>query len=332
MHAQFIHTKVTHLALRKTFDCSFVYASNDHLERKSLWNGLKGVSNGAQGAWMITGDFNCPLEQDDRIGMTVQSNEMVDFFDCVSFCHMADLKQTGCRYTWTNKQDGEARVFSQIDRCLVNDDWVSKQPLSFVNYLPEGLLDHSPGLIQFTSSHWGGRKYFKYFDMWGNHPRFLHIIKDIWDHPIQGTPMYKVVKKLKLLKSKLKALNKQEYSNIEERYYAAKEDFENCQSQMHLQPLNQSLIMEERNASDIFLQAKKDYQSFLSQKAKVKWLKEGDENTQFFHSSVKVRQFHNRVLAIQNQEGVWQEEPQDIMVAFEQYYSSWDRMWVQGSI
>lgn len=41
-----------------------------------LFTKKKGVSNGVQGAWMITGDFNCPLEQDDRIGMTVQSNEM----------------------------------------------------------------------------------------------------------------------------------------------------------------------------------------------------------------------------------------------------------------
>lgn len=53
------------------------------------------------------------------------------------------------------------------------------------------------------------------------------------------------------------------------------------------------------------VRCKKAYKQFLFQKAKNKWLKEGDANTRFFHQSIKLRKYTNRVIAIQDMEGQW---------------------------
>lgn len=40
---------------------------------------------------------------------------------CMKSCELADIKQAGRFFTLSYKQDGECRVFSKIDRVMVNE-------------------------------------------------------------------------------------------------------------------------------------------------------------------------------------------------------------------
>ena len=51
---------------------------------------------------------------------------------------------------------------------------------------------------------------------------------------------------------------------------------------------------------------------FWNQKAKIKWLAEGDENTKFFHNTIKAKYVKLRIQKIRTEDGGWVEEPQQI--------------------
>ncbi|XP_074277922.1 uncharacterized protein LOC141601529 [Silene latifolia] len=48
-----------------------------------------------------------------------------------------DIAATGAFYTWNNKQPPETRVYSRLDRWLVNQDWMDMFSDYIANFLPE---------------------------------------------------------------------------------------------------------------------------------------------------------------------------------------------------
>lgn len=127
--------------------------------------------------------------------------------------------------------------------------------------------------------------------MWTRHPDFLTIVSNSWEQPLYGVPMYRAVKKLKRLKHQLRILNKQHYDRIEHQFYEDKANLEKCQLDLHNSPSNSVVATKEREAARKFIDTKKAYQSYLFQRAKIRWLKEGDENTSYFHRAIKTRNF-----------------------------------------
>ncbi|XP_074299134.1 uncharacterized protein LOC141630168 [Silene latifolia] len=104
------------------------------------------------------GDFNSILYMNERIGSIVTDAEVKDFQNCVDVCGLYDLVSNGAYFTWNNKQVGNARVFSRIDKVMANDEWVLNGPSGVVSFLPEGLYDHSPCLIEFGKIVTGGKR------------------------------------------------------------------------------------------------------------------------------------------------------------------------------
>lgn len=76
---------------------------NHSNERKELWDSIKEIADNVKGAWVLSGDFNCPLKLEDKIGSPLQSNEIMPFAECVEYCGVANMCQIGCQYTWNNK-------------------------------------------------------------------------------------------------------------------------------------------------------------------------------------------------------------------------------------
>ena len=55
---------------------------------------------------------------------------------------------------------------------------------------------------------------FRFYNFWADNNDFDELIKQVWSSHIEGSPMYQVTQKLKLLKTKLKLLNKINYNNL----------------------------------------------------------------------------------------------------------------------
>ncbi|XP_074318700.1 uncharacterized protein LOC141655522 [Silene latifolia] len=253
--------------------------------------------------WIIMGDFNNVLHSDERIGSPITQAEVQGFQECVDDCGLYDVVTSGTFFTWNNKQEGVARVFSRIDRVMVNDQWILQGPSGTVTFLPEGLYDHSPCLMELWHSFPRQKSRFMYFNMWGKDDQFLSIVQQVWGTSISGCLSYQVARKLKLLKGPLKKLNREGYGDIVTSAQVAKMFLEDIQGKLHQDPTNFLLMAEERIASKSYKDLEAAKTSYLAQKAKALSLNNADENTHYFHSTIKARRAMNKVLSIQDVNG-----------------------------
>ncbi|XP_074291426.1 uncharacterized protein LOC141618218 [Silene latifolia] len=190
---------------------------------------------------MFSGDFNNLLALNERIGKPVSWNDIVEFRDCVDYCELMDIKAHGAYFTWNNKHDPSTRVFSRLDRVMINLEWMNLYPDSHAYFLPEGLFDHNPS-IYYRRKECHHRPHFRYFNMWGQDPHFLEIIKHNWHKKVTGSWMFQVVTKQRSLKQPLKHLNRAKFADVEKAVEVAKLRLADLQSQMHSNPHNQNIL------------------------------------------------------------------------------------------
>jgi len=105
------------------------------------------------------------------------------------------------------------------------------------------------------------------------------------------------------MKLKLKEWNKKDFGNI----FVDKKSVE-----IKLQELNQALIIDgfDKVKSEQADKHNQEWENlckqeeiFWRQKSRVQWLKEGEQNTRFFHRSTIANKTHNRISTILNEDG-----------------------------
>ncbi|XP_074299775.1 uncharacterized protein LOC141630939 [Silene latifolia] len=163
---------------------------------------------------------------------------------------------------------------------------------------------------------------FKYYNMWSMAEGFENIVTRGWEMEVQGTPMFKVVTKLKGMKKKLRKLNAKQFSDIENLTKITELSLQHFQTKLRDDPLNQDLCLAERACSQELAFLHKARLEFLRQKSKEAWLKVGDDNTSYFHASIKKRRARNKVYQVKDMRGKLCNQCDAIKSAFEEYYIS----------
>ncbi|XP_074313842.1 uncharacterized protein LOC141649038 [Silene latifolia] len=186
-----------------------------------------------QGPWAIAGDFNCVLAASKRFEGATSAAEKEPFRRCIEDCEVVDIAAIGSLYTWNNKQRPEERIYSRIDRFLVNKDWCDHFPDKYAHFLPEGLFDHSSCLVRSANSVQGKRN-FKYLNMWGSSKEFLPTVRQSWDRSIEGTLVYKLATNLKKLKASLLQLNREAFSDIDMTTGILQKEVQELQKQLEI--------------------------------------------------------------------------------------------------
>ncbi|XP_062107185.1 uncharacterized protein LOC133818358 [Humulus lupulus] len=239
--------------------------------------------------WIVGGDFNAVLNPEERLEYRGNANELIPFQTCVNNCGLEDVKYNGRFFMWNNKQDGKNRVYAKLNRFLATSDWIDTYSTVGVSFLPEGNFDHSPALLT---------------------------------EKVAGSHMYQLVFLLKQLKFGLKRLNRQGRGDVELQEKEAYQQLLKIQQQLQLDPSNSDLILTEIKYRTDFSVAHKNYIQYLSKKAKVDWIKSGDENTKLFHTSLKVRRQQNTIYSIRDQNGNWVDNQEGVIKAFLEFYDS----------
>ncbi|XP_074283291.1 uncharacterized protein LOC141607842 [Silene latifolia] len=323
MTAQAIHSVVYDKLRRKDFWFTLVYGFNKAAERESLWSSIRTYHRTLIGPWMVCGDNNAIMAHNERIGgAQVSRADVLPLSKVTQDCHLVDLKATGAFFTWNNKHKSREKVYSRLDRVLINDEWINTFPDSVANFLPEGLFDHCPCLITLECLHQQRPKSFKYYNMWALSKDFDPAVSNYWRTIVQGTPMFRVVTKLKMLKGELKKLNREQFSDIENLSNVTKLALKDIQMKLVQDPLNSALCHAENVCAVELGEFLKARNMFLRQKAKAAWIAEGDENTSYFHSVIKRRRSQNRVYKMKDMRQQDCDSNGDIKTAFEEFYKS----------
>uniref|UniRef100_A0A803PQY4 Reverse transcriptase domain-containing protein n=1 Tax=Cannabis sativa TaxID=3483 RepID=A0A803PQY4_CANSA len=263
-------------------------------DRRLLWKELEGLRTNEP--WVVLGDFNDIVEKGERIGKRAHFTPTA-FRECTIKCQLEDVKYGGSYFTWNNRQQGDDRIYSKIDRVMANPSWLNMYPIAEALFLQEGLFDHTPVILTVYPSLPSGRKPFKYFRMWLSSPHYQKQVADSWKGSVVGTKMYQIVTKLKRLKPVLTAINKHGFADVQGEE-----------------------MRQEKEVREQYAEKHKVLISFLHQKSKLNWIKNGDSNTSVFHSSIKERTRHNRILSIVNAQGERVDDQEKITKAFLHYY------------
>lgn len=150
---QVIHCVVTILESKESFHCSIVYAANEHVKRRDLWHSLQSYSMlTSSSPWIVMGDFNAMLVDSEILGgVGCGSTAMQEFRNCVNFIEVQDLVYSGIQYTWSGAPQGVG-VVKKLDRVLANLQFSQKFQGAAAKFLPRGVSDHSPAIVEVIQS------------------------------------------------------------------------------------------------------------------------------------------------------------------------------------
>ncbi|KAL0295451.1 UNVERIFIED_CONTAM: hypothetical protein Sangu_3198300 [Sesamum angustifolium] len=113
---------------------------------------------------------------------------------------LLSMPMQGERFTWHNCSLDGRSLWKRLDRLLVNDVWMDRWPNLFYTCLTPRTSDHSPLVLKGDCRNMQV-SLFRFDNYLALSPGFLASVQSIWQHPVIGTPMYSVTRKLKALKS-----------------------------------------------------------------------------------------------------------------------------------
>ncbi|KAF7848333.1 hypothetical protein BT93_L2086 [Corymbia citriodora subsp. variegata] len=270
--------------LSATLIPGWMWVSNyEHSPRGRIWVGWNPLLDRP---WMVAGDFNAIKDSSDRMGSPdVWLPAFDDFKQCLDQAELFDLRYVGFRFTWSTSS-GTRRKQRKIDRVLVNNCWSSAFSFLEASFLTPGLSDHTPMVVRILVP--GSRRIpFKFFNMWMSHPDFSALVTQSWESQVSGSPMYKLYARLKLLKGRLKSLNREAYSDISMRVATAKRVLLLTQEALQLDPGSSSLAVEEHTQLKDYYELRAREEAFFKQKSRIRWLKEGASTPRHMISNLK---------------------------------------------
>ncbi|XP_062085740.1 uncharacterized protein LOC133791848 [Humulus lupulus] len=99
--------------------------------------------------------------------------------------------------------------------------------------------------------------------------------------------------------------------------------FQHAQNALYADPSNDSLILAERETLLDFRRHEKVYESFIRQKSKITWLRFRDDNTAFFHASLKKRKLANHIVSYLSDEGTVVDDYEQVIHHFLHHFQSY---------
>jgi hypothetical protein len=96
-----------------------VYGEPRVEDRHLMWDKLRNLSMGSNLPWLVLGDFNEALWQEEHLSCTLRPvNQMDAFREVLYDCNLTDLGFSGVPYTYDNKRIGRANVRVRLDRAV----------------------------------------------------------------------------------------------------------------------------------------------------------------------------------------------------------------------
>lgn len=202
----------------------------------------------------------------------------------------------GSKYT---SQKSGRKMWQKLDRCLSNYKRRSVCSDCVVHLLSKESSDHAPLLGKFSVEQ-------------GGHGGALNSSQ--CGLLIIRTPLRMFAAKLKRLKATLIAWNRDHFGNVFKKVVEVENKLKEVEIKAETDSSNQTI--EEFNSAKLNLNQILDCEEkFWRQRAKVKWLNEGDRNTKKFHASASVKRKRSKIFRIKNSNGDWVIEQNDIVAA-----------------
>lgn len=147
-----------------SFFLTFVYGDLVQAKRREVWDRLVSIGLNRDEAWMLAGDFNELLSNDEMSGGAIRSDSSFwDFRNMVQNCKLREIGFTGNCLSWGG-WDEKVWVQCRLDRSFENSELFSLFPKASMEYPELWVSDHRPIRICFSLEKVDSRKRRFFFD------------------------------------------------------------------------------------------------------------------------------------------------------------------------
>lgn len=256
--------------------------------------------------WLILGDFNQILYSTEKRGGRPSSvGSMNAFGHMVRECALINLGYSGIPFTWSNMRKGVANIQECLDRAFGNRLWFTMYGSTRVTHLPRSRSDQTPLLLRDTLlPSPPNRRPFRVQAAWFQHSGFEPFLTRYWEN----IATMELIPTMTSVQHTLGQWNRNVFGNIFDRKSRCLARLAGVQRKLavgpssHLQQLEETLRLE----LDSILAQKETY---WRQKWRISWLKAGEWNSKFFHTSTLIRRRRNHIVGFRQGDGSLCEDP-----------------------
>ncbi|XP_016747354.1 uncharacterized protein [Gossypium hirsutum] len=195
---------------------------------------------------------------------------MREFREALDDCSLTDLGFVDWWFTWERGGFVFTNIRERLDRGVATLSWVNLFPGYRLEHLIHSFFDHYPLLLDTMGVVWNNQdslvKPFRFEGKWCLDSSFEGMVKRWWDDNF-GSVLGKL----------------EELGN-------------------HLLKWSKSTAEITKVQLGLNLEGNKE-ELFWEQRARVNWLKNGDQNTSFFHKVALQRHFYGRITELQDENG-----------------------------
>ncbi|XP_057432300.1 uncharacterized protein LOC130725057 [Lotus japonicus] len=262
-----------------------VYGPNVDSERYGFFNLLTEALNVNNCCTILGRDFNAILNEGERTG--TQGGVETCFSEFVAGSNLIDLPLQNDKCTWYSSRLGG--IWSRLDRWLVCEEAINKFEGICQSVENWELSDHRPIILTLGAINFGPKP-FLFYNHWLLDKEFEQLVSQWWcSATVVGWSAYVLQQKLKGLKSVIKEWRGYAGSANREKISALETELQVTMDRLSLEGADITLRQKRLCILDGLWQEFRKEETRWRQKARVKWIREGDRNTSYFHSTCKIR-------------------------------------------
>jgi mannosylglycoprotein endo-beta-mannosidase len=252
---------------------------------------------------IVGGDFNIIRRKEDKNKNNFNERWPFIFNAIIESLDLREIALSGRQFTWANRR--ESPTYEKLDRILSSIEWEQKFPLVTVRALTRSGSDHTPLILDTGEQAFSGnRSTFSFELSWFKKDGFLDIVKREWTSISSGNnAMEKWQNKIRHLRQFLRGWAR----NLSGVYKAERDrlshiiDILDCKAETV--PLDEEERSVLRKANDDLAKLRRDEESKWLQRAKVKHIQEGGDNTKYFHLIANGKHRRKRIFQLEQEEG-----------------------------
>eukprot|EP00253_Pinus_taeda_P028234 PITA_28234 len=259
---------------------SNVYFPQDAGSKIGLLDTIAALNNSRRyPLWIVAGDFNMITKTEEKLGGRHKlEQEDCHFKDFIQASSLIDMPFCNGTLTWSNRRAGRHQIASKLDRFLLSDNAVHLGgDISSVILAHPG-SDHSPIALQWQRPGSTIKRPFIFESFWLTHPNF----------------------------------KEDTFGDIFKEQQKLTQDLEPLHHRIIAEGHSETTLQQESSILSQLEIRRKQEEIYWRQKSRVRWLKEGERNTKFFHRTTIQRRMHNNIPFIQNRSGAKVEAHEEI--------------------
>ncbi|XP_042509185.1 uncharacterized protein LOC122084826 [Macadamia integrifolia] len=256
--------------------------------RRQLWLDLELLISSLV-PWSVMGDFNVTLLSHEKRGPgKFNLGSAAEFQAMIDACEFLSIPSQGKKFTWTNNRR-RGHAVAVLDRNFCDEKWIDVFRNVKQGLLLSSVSDHAPLFVVSDVVQRPTNIPFRFHSFWMENDQFISVAEEAWKTQIVGDPIVVLAQKLKQVKENLKVWGRATFPNLNDEVDKAKLKLKKVQDMIEVAGMNDELFNREADAKTVLLKVNQMYEKLWAEKAKLRWMKNGDCNSKIFHLSVKLR-------------------------------------------